>query len=125
MENNQINEILSDMISAYATPGIGRAAIAKVASKLATSCIEQSFDTAGGFEAAKAALSKCGTVLGESGGELVCGVTASGFGNANPCYMLIFAKDGKINVKAYAKEGLIKQHTAEKALQAFKNALAE
>lgn len=129
MENEQITEMLADMISAFMTPGLSRAAVKKAASKLQTSVIEADIELPYGFDRAKAALETCGTVIADAVGEtadtegMVCGVICSGFGGLNPCYVIISASDRRLNVKAYAKEGLIKQHTAEKAIDIYKTTL--
>ena len=122
----EINEILSDMILEVMTPGVSRAAVKKAASKLQTCGVEENFELSDGYAAAKAALEVCGRVIAgtsEGSAGMVCGVIYSGFGNMNPCYIIISANNGQISVKAYAKEGLIRQHTAERALESFKKVL--
>ena len=122
----EINEILSDMILEVMTPGVSRAAVKKAASKLQTRGVEENFELSDGYAAAKAALEVCGRVIAgtsEGSAGMVCGVIYSGFGNMNPCYIIISANNGQISVKAYAKEGLIRQHTAERALESFKKVL--
>lgn len=127
MENEQINEILADMISAYATPGLGRKVVLKTAQKLALSVLEDSAEVRGenAFETVQNALSKCGNVLGSGGESMVCGVILSGAASMNPCYIIIRLNGNRAEIRAYAKEGLIKQHTAEKAVKALKEALSD
>ena len=127
MENEQISEILADMISAYATPGLGRKAVLKAARKLAVSAIEDSAEIKGekAFETVRDALAKCGNVLGSGGESMVCGVILSGAASMNPCYIIVRLNGNRAEIKAYAKEGLIKQHTAEKAVKALKEALSD
>lgn len=129
MGETDINEILADMLSMTMLSGMSRAAVKKAALKLQNGCIEDNLKVPGGFSMVRSALEKCGTVLAEASEEIpnavdmVCGVIYSGFGSMNPCYMVISVNNDHINAKAYAKEGLIKQHTAEKAMETFKSAL--
>ena len=62
----------------------------------------------------------------ESGRVVVRGVVGSGFGGLNPAYVLagIDSAGGVVSIATYAKEGLIKQHTAEKALQRLREEIA-
>ncbi len=125
MEKEQIGEILADMITAYMSPGIGRAAVKKAAKKLAVSELADSMEISGenAFETVRDALSQCGTVLGTSGDKIISGVILSGAAAMNPCYFIIMTEGNRAEIKAYAKEGLIKQHTAEKAVKVLKEAI--
>ncbi|MDE7302277.1 MAG: hypothetical protein K2N60_03030 [Oscillospiraceae bacterium] len=127
MENEQINEILADMISAYATPGLGRKAVLKTAQKLAVSVLEDSAEVKGenAFKAVRNAIDRYGSVLSSCGESMVCGVILSGAASMNPCYVIIRLNGNRAEIKAYAKEGLIKQHTAEKAVKSLKEALSD
>lgn len=64
MENEQINETLADMISAYTTPGLGRKAVLRTARKLAMSVFEDSTEVKGENATVRKAIEKCGSVLG-------------------------------------------------------------
>ncbi len=125
MEKEQISEILADMITAYTLPGLGRAAVKKAAAKIATTEISDSAEIKGenAFEAVREALSRCGTVLGSSDDKIISGVILSGAAGMNPCYIIAVTDGDRAEIKAYAKEGLIKQHTAEKAVKALKEAI--
>lgn len=125
MEKEQISEILADMITAYTLPGLGRAAVKKAAAKIATTEISDSVEIKGenAFEAVREALSQCGTVHGSSDDKIISGVILSGAAAMNPCYFIIMTEGNRAEIKAYAKEGLIKQHTAEKAVEALKEAI--
>ena len=127
MENEQINEILADMISAYATPGLGRKAVLKTAQRLAMSVLEDSAEVKGEnpFETVRDAIDRYGSVLGSGGESMICGVILSGAASMNPCYIIIRLNGNRAEIRAYAKEGLIKQHTAEKAVKALKEALSD
>jgi len=63
----------------------------------------------------------------ESGETHFRGVVGAGFGNLNPAYVLavVAPAKGGIGVAAYAKEGLIKQHTARKAVVKVAKAITE
>ena len=127
MENEQINEILADMISAYAAPGLGRKAVLKAAQKLAVSTNEASAEVKGenAFETVRDAIDRYGSVLGSGEESMICGVILSGAASMNPCYIIVKLNGNRAEIKAYAKEGLIKQHTAEKAIKVLKEALSD
>ena len=100
MTERQINELLANIISMYA-PKFGRT-ITK-----------------------KAAFSECGTIFEENIKDcIIAGVILSGTANRNPAFLLLWIEDDNIHLTASAKEGLIKQHTAERAVEAFKSDLA-
>ena len=127
MEDEQINEILADMISAYMSPGLGRKAVLKAAEKLAVSAIEDSAEVKGenAFETVRDAIDRYGSVLSSGEESMICGVILSGAASMNPCYIIVKLNGNRAEIKAYAKEGLIKQHTAEKAIKVLKEALSD
>lgn len=49
--------------------------------------------------------------------QVCTAVVGSGFANMNPALVVAMMEDQTLYLAAYAKEGLIKQHTAEKALK--------
>lgn len=121
-----VDELLVRMIVCYA-PRFGAGLTEGAARKLATAAAEAEVETAPGegYVRARAALSACGTILEENAAEgVVAGVILSGAARMNPAYLLLRAEGGHIRLKACAKEGLIKQHTAERALETFRAALA-
>ena len=124
MTEEQINELLASIISMYA-PSFGRSINKRVASKLATLSVEHLFESMpdNSYTLAKTALAKCGTILEESD-NTIAGVVLSGAANMNPAFVLLRIDRNNIYIKATAKEGLIKQHTAEKAIEILKLALA-
>ena len=127
MEDEQINEILADMISAYMSPGLGRKAVLKAAEKLAVSAIEDSAEVKGenAFETVRDAIDRYGSVLSSGEESMICGVILSGAASMNPCYIIVKLNGNRAEIRAYAKEGLIKQHTAEKAIKVLKEALSD
>ncbi len=76
------------------------------------------------FLNARNALIESGKVLREERNKgLIEGLVFSGLGNMNPAVLVISVEKNTIYISAYAKEGLIKQHTAEKAIKRFQKAL--
>lgn len=127
MTEEQINELLAGMISMYA-PKFGRAMTRKVALKLAMSRVEEHIRNVGEhtYALAKTAFSECGTIFEENiKDHIIAGVILSGTANMNPAFLLLRIEDDTIHLTASAKEGLIKQHTAERAVEIFKSALRE
>ncbi len=126
MTKEQINELLANIISTY-SPQFGKAIAKKAALKLVTSTVEDRIEKAGGsiYALAKDALSSCGTVLEEDMAKgVIAGVIMSGAASMNPAFVLIWMEGDTIHMEASAKEGLIKQHTAEKAIEKFKEAFS-
>lgn len=126
MTTEQTDELLADMISIYA-PQFGRALTKKVALKLAAVSVEDKLENIPGsvYALAKATFSECGTILEESVADrTIAGVIMAGAANMNPAFVLLWIERNNIHMKAAAKEGLIKQHTAEQAVEIFKSAFA-
>lgn len=126
MTTEQINELLANIISMYG-PQFGRSLTKRVALRLETSCVEDLLENITGntYALAKTALSECGTILEESIVEnTIAGVILSGVANMNPAFVLLEIERDNIYIKASAKEGLIKQHTAERAIDIIKSTLA-
>ena len=76
------------------------------------------------YQNAKNALMACGKVLEEDdfNGE-IAGVVYSGINDMNAAVLVIKVEQETLKISGYAKEGLISQHTAEKAIEKFLNAL--
>ena len=128
MTKDQMNDLLADIISMYAAPH-GRMTTKvtkKTALKLVTSSVEDTIENIpqSTYETARHALFECGTILEEDAVEnALSGIIMSGSLNMNPAFVVIWVNGPCIHIKASAKEGLIKQHTAEKAIAIFKSAL--
>ena len=128
MTNDQMNDLLADIISMYAAPH-GRMAAKvtkKTVLKLVTSSVADTIENIphSTYETAKCTLFECGTILEEDAVEnTISGIIMSGSLNMNPAFVVIWADGTCMHIKASAKEGLIKQHTAEKAIAIFKSAL--
>lgn len=126
MTEEQINESLAGIISMYA-PKFGRVITKKVALKLAMSRVEEQIRNVGEhtYILAKTAFSECGTIFEENIKDyIIAGVIFSGTANMNPAFLMLWIEGDNIHLAASAKEGLIKQHTAERAVEAFKSALS-
>ncbi len=69
-------------------------------------------------------LLKIGTLLQENlEEEYYIGTLAAGIGNKNTAYIIIKKNKNSLDVCCYAREGLIKQHTARKAINKFEREL--
>ncbi|WP_295740961.1 hypothetical protein [uncultured Oscillibacter sp.] len=55
--------------------------------------------------------------------KTISGVIFAGTANMNPSFAVLWIEGNTIGIKASAKEGLIKQHTAEGAVEIFESAL--
>lgn len=121
MISEQVDEYLTSILSMYA-PKSARGLTKRVAQKLAASGAEARVERACSFASAREALSKCGTVLAEDG-HFLGGVLLSGAASMNPAFVALQVEPDHLLVKAYAKEGLIKQHTAERAIETLLAAL--
>lgn len=126
MNQDQIDSLLAEIISMY-SPGSGQKAVKKVVSKLAASSIEEQIASGSiTYAAAKTAFTSCGTILKENPAEnAVAGVILAGAADMNPAFVIIWMENSALHMIAQAKEGLIKQHTAEKAIEKFIAALNE
>ena len=118
MMNGQINDLLANIISMYA-PQFGRTITKKVALNLAMTAIECQIENTSGDTYALM------TILEENIEDgIISGVILSGAANMNPAFLLLKADGTSIHLAVNAKDGLIKQHTAERAIDAFKSAFA-
>lgn len=126
MTTEQINELFANIISTYA-PQFGRALTKEVAVKLATLSVEDRLENITGsiYALARAAFAECGMILEENIMDgTIAGIILSGVANMNPTFVLLWIEHNNIHIKASAKEGLIRQHTAERAIDTFKLAFA-
>ena len=76
------------------------------------------------YENAKNALAACGKVLEEDDfNGVITGMINAGIQDMNPAVLVINVEQENLKISAYAKEGLINQHTAEKSIDKFLTAL--
>ena len=122
MKPEDINQLLAEIISIYAVPG-GKKVSKWIASKLPMSSAEEQISI-GPLPCAevKTAFARCGTILKEDQNAFA-GVILAGAMDMNPAFVIVWTEDAILHIFAQAKEGLIKQHTAEKAIQKLKSAL--
>lgn len=123
MNQEQVNQLLAGIVSMYA-PAPGKKSAKWVVSKLPMSgAEEQIFIGSLPCAAVKTAFARCGTILREDQSAFA-GVILAGVMDMNPAFVIIRNEDTVLHIFAQAKEGLIKQHTAEKAIQKLKSALS-
>ena len=76
------------------------------------------------WQNAKNALLKCGKLLEEDDfAGVLTGVIRAGIRDMNPAVIVIDVEQENLKISAYAREGLISQHTAEKAIDRLLQAL--
>lgn len=89
----------------------------KIHTKLPTEAVHMNIEN-GDFLLVSQLLNAIGNILQFDEENQVCtAVVGSGFANMNPALVVAMMEDQTLYLAAYAKEGLIKQHTAEKALK--------
>ena len=128
MTREEIEQDLADALnySVGYRHGTVHGSVAKVVKKLKT---EMKYDTFHvgtiSYGMLRDALLRIGEIIQdhEDKYEIIARVGA-GFANMNPAVMVIAIQGEYLSVAAYAKEGLIKQHTAEKAIQNLKDSLS-
>ena len=76
------------------------------------------------YQNSKDALLRCGRLLEEDtfSGKIT-GIVFAGMKDMSPAVLVIQVEQENLKISAYAKEGLISQHTAEKAIDKFVQAL--
>ena len=83
---------------------------------------KDSYQTA--YQNAKDALTACGKVLEEDDVTgVITGMVCAGIQDMNPAVLVIDVEQENLKISAYAKEGVINQHTAEKAIEKFVDSL--
>ena len=114
----KINTILCDALSDCANLVGGNSfLLRKIHSKLPTEAVHMNIEN-GDFLLVSQLLNAIGNILQFDEENQVCtAVVGSGFANMNPALVVAMIEDQTLYLAAYAKEGLIKQHTAEKALK--------
>lgn len=125
MKQEEINERLVDAVSKYGLMigiRITKATIKKLPMCSERKTIFSKEDDA--FLNARNAVMETGKVLLEDrDNNIVEGIIYAGIRNMNPAIVVVYTSARMITISAYAKEGLINQHTAKKALDRFISAL--
>jgi len=125
MEEEKINELLSEIISQYAG-SLGASTAKSVAKKLPFFSAEATISIPDAYRKCATAANTCGELLDtDIENQMLIVLIQSGFGNMNPALLAVKVWENTVYLKAIAKEGLIKQHTAEKALHLFISAIVE
>ncbi len=125
MTKEEIEQELADALG-YSVTYKGKTvhgSVPKVAKKLQTEMKHETFYVDGvSYGIVRDAVCRIGEIVEdkESNSEMIARVK-SGFGDMNPALLVIVVSGSAVTVCAYAKEGLIKQHTAEKAIQMLKD----
>ncbi len=125
MDKKQMDELLAEKISEYGL-FIGTPAAKLTASHLATqSAFKQIEITCSSpYRTIWQSAIGCGEILldSEETGSLDV-LIKSGFANMNPAILIVRIAGKNASINAYAKEGLIKQNTAQKAINRLINGL--
>lgn len=121
--NENLSELLSQAISEYAILG-GKPLVKKVAKHLATTshCEVLNISNNISFQDICNILYSWGKIL-KIQDNIVLALVGSGMCNMNPTVIAVQFDNTHINSVAIAKEGLIKQKSALKALQTLKELL--
>lgn len=124
MNQNIMDELLAVIISQYGGV-IGAPAARKAAQKLNSASVDEQIVLDGNaYEQVINALERSGSVLElQEDEKTAAAVIMAGAAGMNPAIVVIRAEGNTVWIKATAKEGLIKQHTAEKAIKKLKEAL--
>ena len=114
----KINNLLHNIISNYAEIlGVKSSLITKVLSKLPTENNYIKIDNVN-FPHICQTLDNIGNLIQLDEESQICAaIVQSGFANMNPAVVVAMIDNNTLYLASYAKEGLIKQHTAEKALK--------
>lgn len=125
MTKEKINGLLADAVGKYGLM-IGTKVTKNVVNKLPTTSEIKTFNSKedDSFLNARNALMECGKVLLEDReNHIIEGIIYAGVANMNPSIAVIYVTKKEIQIATYAKEGLIKQHTAKKAIERFESVL--
>jgi len=125
MDSNVMDELLAAVISQYG--GAIGTLTKKAAMKLKSESIEDQITIGDeAFRHGVDILGKCGNLLCTDEEEkTAAAVVMAGAAGMNPAMVVVKAEENTLFIKATAKEGLIKQHTAEKAVKKLKDAFDE
>ena len=129
MTKQEANQMLEDTFEkafdkAYEENPEGAAKVIKNYKKLKVTEYREYGKTAGNLRAvAMERLHALPVVMAEQNGEVITMMVGSGFGDRNPTVLEVVIRGGDVTVSAWAKEGLIPQNSARKAVNAALKAL--
>lgn len=120
MENELLYKKLENAVKKY-EPGADK----KLLSKVKTQCSYETIDCKGlRFKQLRDKLLLIGTILEEDEqNNTYVAVVNAGIKNGNPCIMVTNLAADQVAIYAFAREGLIKQQTAKKAIEILKKKL--
>ena len=120
MTDQEFNTLLIEAIKNHG-PKLGIAPVAKLTIKALKTCTAEGSVPAtepDPFLQARNSLIECGKVLFEDRDlSRIEGIVFSGAVNLNPTIVVMVVEDTTIRINAYAKEGLVNQHTAQRAMK--------
>lgn len=121
MTDEKVSELLVGLMTAGASRE-GSKAVLRSALRLKQQSEEIELSCT--LKEGRTALERCGVLLPDDleEGETV-GIIAAGFANGNPAVIELCPDGAVLRVRATAKEGLIPQNTAAKALEKLRAAL--
>lgn len=122
-----INEVLCSAVAEYASiyGNLTQKAVHKITSKLTTESVKAVFDKITYYQAVEA-VNKVGRILNKDDEKQECvAVVNSGIWNMNIAFVALKSECDKTYVAAFAKEGIIKQHTAQKAIDYIFSAISD
>ncbi len=125
MKQEEMDELLAKAIGKYSLM-LGYKATKGIIDKLPTCSEWKTVVTkeTDAFLNARNAVMETGKVLLEDRDQgTIEGIIYAGAGNMNPAIVVVRIFDNSITISAFAKEGLIDQHTAKKAIDRFVSAL--
>lgn len=120
MEDTQTAQLLMDILLQNKIMGI--MAATKVMRKLPAISYSDKIDVNGMdlFDVSQELLQSYGRIVGTDNiNRVICAIVGSGAMNMNPAALVVRTEEGVVYASAAAKEGLIKQRTAEKAVNHF------
>ena len=122
--SKKIDDLLLEKLGEYGL-GIGDITIKKIASKLKKDfCIEKVKSDDDSIVVFRDDLEKTGKILEENKKENYYLISVGGgLLNLNPAICIVKLDKGIVNIIGYAKEGLIKQNTAKKAVDRISKVL--
>ena len=119
MDEQVMNDLLADAISRYSAIS-GSPAVKLTAKKLKMQSASKRIQISGNdtFSKVRDAVNECGKImLEDENRNLVEALVKSGSSGMNPAVVVAKTDGETMDICAYAKEGLINQHTAEKAIE--------
>ena len=120
MDKKQMDQFLIKAVKKF-EPGVNEKMLEKVSKQ--SEYAELQIDGIS-FLAVRDKLILLGKVLEENEKKkLYTGCINAGVGNSNPCILVVYVNENQVVIDAFAREGLINQHTAKKAVKKLKESL--